>query len=214
VPTESSTQLSERELISRVLAGEREHFHELLRPYERAMYITAFSILRNQADTEEAVQEAVLKAMTHLGQLSDHAKFKGWLLQIATNEARLKRRSRHEKFFESLEEVHKDDKGHEFMPHDFADWREIPSETLERKEVRRAVAAALHKLPEIYREIFILRDVEDLNISECCEVLGISEQAVKVRLHRARLRIREELAPVFKANWFSRVFSFKGKKIW
>ncbi len=161
------------------------------------MYITAFS-----------------KAMTHLGQLSDHAKFKGWLLQIATNEARLKRRSRHEKLFESLDEFHRDDKDHAFMPHDFADWREIPCEALESKEVRQAVAAALHKLPHIYREIFVLRDVEDLKISECCEILGISEQAVKVRLHRARLRIREELAPVFKANWFSRVLSFKGKKIW
>jgi RNA polymerase sigma-70 factor (ECF subfamily) len=214
VPAESSTQLSERELISRVLSGERERFHELLRPYERAMFITALSILRNQADAEEAVQEAVLKAMTHLGQLSDYAKLKGWLLRIATNEARLKRRSRHEKLFESLEELQQEDKDHEFMPHDFADLREIPSETLERKEVRQAVATALHKLPEIYREIFILRDVEDLNISECCEVLGISEQAVKVRLHRARLRIREELAPVFKANWFSRALSFKRKKIW
>ena len=86
MPAESSTELSERELISQVLAGEREHFHELLRPYERAMYITAFSILRNQADAEEAVQEAVLKTMTHLGQPADHAKFKGWVLQIATNE--------------------------------------------------------------------------------------------------------------------------------
>ncbi len=66
----------------------------------------------------------------------------------------------------------------------------------------------------IYREIFIPRDAEDLSISQCREILGISEQAVKVRLHRARLRIREELAPVFKANWFSRVLSFKGKKLW
>jgi len=105
VPAESSTQLSERELISRVLSGEREHFHELSRPYERGMYITAFSILRNQADAEEAVQEAVLKAMTHLDQLSDLAKFKGWILQIATNEARLKRRSRDERLFECLEEL-------------------------------------------------------------------------------------------------------------
>jgi RNA polymerase sigma-70 factor, ECF subfamily len=69
VPAESNTQLLERELISQVLAGERDHFHELLRPYERAMYIAAFSILRNQTDAEEAVQEAVLNAMTHLGQL-------------------------------------------------------------------------------------------------------------------------------------------------
>ncbi len=213
MPAESSTQLSELELIARVRAGQREYFHELVRPYERAIYIAAIAILRNQADAEEAAQETVVKAMTHIDQLSDPGKFKGWLLQIATNEARLKRRSRHEALFDSLDEMPEgSDDG--FMPHDFADWREIPSETLERKEVRQAVATALHKLPEIYREIFILRDVEELSISECCGILAISEQAVKVRLHRARLRMRDELAPVFKANWFSRVLSFKGKKLW
>ncbi len=213
MPAESSTQLTEKELIARVLAGQRELFHELVRPYERAIYIAAFAILRNQADAEEAAQETVVKAMTHLSQLSDLTKFKGWLLQIATNEARLKRRSRHDALFDSLDEMQPGpDDG--FMPRDFADWREIPSETLERKEVRQAVAGALHKLPEIYREIFILRDVEELSTSECCEILGISEQAVKIRLHRARLRIREELAPVFKSNWIGRVLSFKGKKLW
>ncbi len=213
MPAESSTQLTEKELIARVLAGQRELFHELVRPYERAIYIAAFAILRNQADAEEAAQETVVKAMTHLNQLSDLTKFKGWLLQIATNEARLKRRSRHDALFDSLDEMQPGpDDG--FVPRDFADWREIPSETLERKEVRQAVARALHKLPEIYREIFILRDVEELSTSECCEILGISEQAVKIRLHRARLRIREELAPVFKSNWIGRVLSFKGKKLW
>lgn len=213
VPAVSSTQRSEREQIAQVLAGQRDSFHELVRPYERAIYITAFLILRNQADAEEAAQETVVKAMTHLHQLSDPTKFKGWLLQIATNEARLKRRSRHDGLYDSLDEMQQGlDDG--FMPHDFADWRDIPSETLERKEVRQAVAMALHKLPEIYREIFILRDVEGFSISECCEMLRISEEAVKVRSHRARLRIREQLAPVFKANWLSRVLSFKGKKLW
>ncbi len=199
-------------MIDRVLAGKRECFHDLVRPYERAIYVTAFAVLRNQADAEEAAQEAVLKAMTHLHQLTDPAKFKGWLLQIAANEARLKRRSRRDALYESID-VEEGPDG-DFMPRDFADWREIPSETLERKEVRQAVATALAKLPEIYRQIFILRDVEELSISECREILGISEEAVKVRLHRARLRIREELAPVFTANWFRRTFSFKGKKPW
>ena len=213
MPAESSAQLSEKEIIACVLAGQREYFHELVRPYERAMYLAAFAILRNQADAEEAAQETVVKAMTHLDQLSDSTKFKGWLLQIATNEARLKRRSRHDALYDSLDEMQQgSDDG--CMPHDFADWRDIPSETLERKEIRQAVAGALHKLPEIYREIFILRDVEELSISECCGILGISQEAVKARSHRARLRIREELTPVFKANWFSRVLSFKGKKLW
>lgn len=198
--------------MDRVLAGQRECFHDLVRPYERSIYITAFAVLRNQADAEEAAQEAVLKAMTHLHQLSDPAKFKGWLLQIAANEARLKRRSRREELYDSID-IEESSDGN-FMPRDFADWREIPSETLERKEVRQAVAKSLARLPEIYRQIFVLRDVEELSISECCEILGISEEAVKVRLHRARLRIREELAPVFRANWFSRVLSFKGKRPW
>jgi len=211
----SSTQLSEQELIFRVLAGKRECFHELVRPYERAMYITAFALLRNQADAEEAVQEAVLKAMTHLDQLSAPEKFKGWLLKTTANEARLKWRARHDSLFDSLDEIQRDDRLEDgFMPRDFADWREIPSEVLERKEIRQAVVRALHTLPGIYRETFLLRDVQGLSVSECCEVLGISEQAVKVRLHRARLRMREELAPVFKTRWLRRVFSFRGRKPW
>jgi RNA polymerase sigma-70 factor, ECF subfamily len=211
----TSTQLSEQELIARVLAGKRECFHELVRPYERAMYITAFALLRNQADAEEAVQEAVLKAMTHLDQLTTPAKFKGWLLKTTANEARLKWRARHSALFESLDEAQRNDMGDDgFMPRDFADWREIPSDTLERKEIREAVVQALRKLPPIYREAFILRDVNELSVSECSEVLGISEQAVKVRLHRARLRMREEMTPAFKTGWFRRVLSLRGTKPW
>lgn len=211
---ESRAGIPEKELIAQILAGNREHFHELVGPYEHAIYITAFAVLRNSADAEEAAQETVLKALTHLNQLSDPAKFKGWLLQIATNEARLKRRSRHDALFESFDEMHGQNAEDGFMPRDFADWRDIPSETLERKEIRRALMNALYKLPVIYREIFVLRDVEDLSVIECCQILGVSEEVVKVRLHRARLRIREELAPVFKANWFSRVLPFRGKKSW
>lgn len=86
--------------------------------------------------------------------------------------------------------------------------------SIQAGEVRQAAAQALQKVPEIYREIFVLRDVEELSVAECCEILGISEEAVKVRLHRARLRIREELAPVFRTGWFSRVLSFRGKRLW
>lgn len=204
---------SEPEIIDRILRGERQLFHDLVRPYERAVYVTAYAILRHREDAEEAAQETILKALTHLNQLTNRGKFKPWLLHIALNEARLKRRDDHGGLFESIEDDETDGQGM-FMPRDYADWRELPSEALERKEVRAAIRDALQKLPAIYREVFVLRDVEELSTGQCAQALSISEQAVKVRLHRARLRMREDLAPVFKKNWLERFVSFKGKKPW
>jgi RNA polymerase sigma-70 factor (ECF subfamily) len=206
-------QHAEKDLIARVLAGQREYFHDLVRPYERAVYLIALAMLGNRADAEEAAQETVLKTMLHLDQLDDPAKFKSWLLQIATNEARLKRRSRHEALFDSLDSTEGGNDS-EFTPRDFADWREDPSEALERSEVRSALARALEKLPDRYREIFVLRDIEELSIEQCGRILGVTNETVKVRLHRARLRIREQSAPLFRKTGFFRRFSFRGKKPW
>jgi RNA polymerase sigma-70 factor, ECF subfamily len=204
---------SEPELIERIIRGERQLFHHLVRPYERAVYVAAYAVLRRHEDAEEAAQEAMIKALAHLNQLTNPVKFKPWLLHIAVNEARLKRRRSHASLFESIEDGSTAD-GEMFMPRDFADWREIPSEILERKETRTAISAALEKLPLIYRDVFVLRDVEQLSTGECAESLGISEQAVKVRLHRARLRMREELAPIFRKSWLERLISLRGKKPW
>lgn len=203
---------TERELIARILKGERRLFHDLVRPYERAAYLTSFSLLRNHADAEEAAQEAMIKAFMHLGQLSDPGKFKQWLLRIAANEARLKWRNKHSSLFEALETNEHEDSG--FMPRNLADWREDPLEIMERQEVREKVALALKGLPEIYREIFVLRDVEQLSAHDCAEIAGISEQLVKVRLHRARLMMRERLAPIFKKPWLDRILPGKGRKPW
>ncbi len=199
-----SAQAAEVDLISRVLKGERRFFHELVRPYERAVFVTIFSILRSREDAEEAAQETMLKALTRLHQLQSPEKFKGWLMQIALNEARLKRRSRRDHLYESLDEEREGEEG-SYQPRDLADWREIPSQTLERKEIREAVAKALKELSPIYREIFVLRDVQQLAVSECAQMLGISEQAVKVRSHRARMQMREKLTPVFKKRWIDRL---------
>jgi RNA polymerase sigma-70 factor, ECF subfamily len=204
---------SEPELIERIVRGERQLFHELMRPYERAVYVAAYAVLRRHEDAEEAAQETMIKALVHLNQLTDPVKFKPWLLHIAVNEARLKRRQSHSSRFESIEDGSTAD-GEMFMPRDFADWREIPSEILERKETRAAIRAALEKLPLIYRDVFVLRDVEQLSTGECAESLGISEEAVKVRLHRARLRMREELAPIFRKSRLERLMSLRGKKPW
>lgn len=215
-PVTSGTDLHEenrdRALIERILRGERKLFHDLVHPYERGLYLAANAVLRNHADAEDAVQEAMLKAFTHLSQLASPEKFKSWLFRIAVNEARLKRRNSHGHLFEPLEA--EDSKETEFMPRNFADWRENPVETMERTEIREAVSRALESLPEIYREIFVLRDVQELTGAECAEILGVSAEVVKVRLHRARLTIREKLAPTFKLRWYERVFPGKGRKPW
>lgn len=106
------------------------------------------------------------------------------------------------------------DEDGEYTPRDFADWREIPSEALERKEVRQKLADALSSLDRKYREVFVLRDVEQLNIQETAEALGISVASVKTRLLRARLMLRDLLAGGWDRGWFSRLPFEKGTKPW
>jgi RNA polymerase sigma-70 factor (ECF subfamily) len=210
----NSVESDEANLIRGVRAGRKELFYELIRPYERAIYLTAFSILRNQADAEEVAQETMLKAFSHLDQLRSDEKFKGWLLLIAVNEARMRRRKDHQHLFESIEDEAVETEEGDFMPHQFADWREIPSEALDKREIRSAVQKALDGLPQKYREVFVLRDVQHLSVEETSKALGLSTSAVKTQLHRARLQIREQLVPVFGKRWSDRLPFLKGRKPW
>jgi len=187
---------SEPDLIARVQAGQAEAFYELVRPYERAVFLSALSLTRNDADAEEVAQEAMLKAFKYIGGFRREAKFSTWLIQIAINEAKMKIRKNRRHLYESIEEPQMSDDG-DYIPKDFADWREIPSEALERKELRDALASALNSLPEKYRTVMMLRDVQQLSIAETAQVLGISEANVKTRLSRARLQMRDALAPGF-----------------
>src|SRR5438477_5624797 len=168
-PAEKS---NEEMLIRRIRGGEHELFYELIRPYERRVYAAAYAILRNEADAEDAAQEAMLKAFKHLGQFRAESKFSTWLIQITVNEARMRKRKGHAHLMEPIID-HKDEEGN-YIPHEFADWREIPSETLERKEVREKLAEALSTLGEKYREVFVLRDMQHLSIEETARMLGIS----------------------------------------
>jgi RNA polymerase sigma-70 factor (ECF subfamily) len=193
---------SEAELIRRVLAGQHEVFYKLVHPYEGAVFMVARGILRNGADAEEAAQEAILKAFTNLAKFRGDSKFSTWLLRIATNEALMKLRKEHRKLFDSLQEEHEDGEGR-YVPREFADWREIPSVTLLRKELRTALSRALAALPLKYRLIFILRDVQHFTIAETAEALGISAGLVKTRLLRARLQMRDALGPGMDGRWAS-----------
>src|SRR5882724_5259726 len=137
-------QWNEETLIRRIRDGEHDLFYELIRPYERRVYATAFAILRNEADAEDAAQEAALKAFKNIRQFRGEAKFSTWLIQITLNEARMRKRREHVHMMEPIAD-RQDDEGN-YTPRDFADWREIPSETLERKEVREKLAEALASL--------------------------------------------------------------------
>ena len=205
-------RFNEETLIRRVREGEHELFYELIRPYERRVYSAALSILRNEADAEDAAQEAMLKAFKHIGQFRAEARFSTWLIQITVNEARMWRRKEHAHLIEPIVD-HEDAEGN-YTPRDFADWREVPSETLERKEVREKLVEALESLGQIYREVFVLRDMQHLSIDETAKTLGISTASVKTRLLRARLMLRDLLAPGLGGSWSTRLHFAKGTKPW
>jgi RNA polymerase sigma-70 factor (ECF subfamily) len=203
---------SEHSLISRICNGESSLFAELVKPYERRVYVTALALLRNEADAQDVAQEAILKAFANLRQFRGESRFSTWLIQITVNEARMRQRKQHADLFEPIAES-QDEEG-AYTPRDFADWREIPSEALERSEVRALLVKALASLAQKYREVFLLRDVEHMSIEETAQVLGISIAGVKTRLLRARFMLRDLLAPALADGWFSRAPFGKGSKPW
>ena len=209
-PEPGSTR--EQELIAQVQRGQSELFYELVRPYERRVYRAAMAILRNETDAEDAAQEAMLKALANIRKFRGESRFSTWLIQITVNEALMRRRRERTRMTEAIEDRRQEEG--EYTPRDFADWREIPSEVLERKEVRQKLAEALSSLDPKYREVFVLRDMEQLNIQETAEVLGISVASVKTRLLRARLMLRDLLAGGWERGWFSRLPFEKGTKPW
>jgi len=195
-----SLETRESELVQQAGTGCREAFYRLVHPCERALFAAAMGILNNEADAEEAAQEAVLKAFTNIGRFRGESKFSTWIIQICINEARLKIRKARKHLYESIDEPENWEDG-DYFPRDFADWREIPSEALERKELRDALQRTMASLPEKYREVLILRDIQHLSIEETAQMLGIGPGNVKTRLLRARLQMRDALAPGIDGNW-------------
>jgi len=191
--TGTSQNRDEAQIIASILGGNTHEFHDLIRPHERSVYIMALSLLQNEADAEDAAQEAFLKAFRNLAKFRGEAKFGTWLVSITLNEARSRLRSKRNTKMESLDEPPEGQEN--ISPALLRDWREIPSEALERKEVRLLLQEAISNLPLIYREVFLLRDVEELSVKESAETLGISIASVKVRLHRARMMLQKKLVP-------------------
>ncbi len=186
----------ERELISRILNGERDLFHELIRPYERIVYLTAYAVLKNGAESEDVAQESIVKSYRALASFRGDSKFSTWLVSIVMNEARGHLRKVNRMNLESLDEMSLE--GGDYTPAFLTDWREVPLEALENKELAAKIEEAIQDLPATYREVFILRDRDELSLDVIAGMLGISTGLVKVRLHRARMFLQKKLAPYLK----------------
>ena len=176
--------LDDAEVVRRVLAGEAALFEVLMRRYNQRVYRAMRSLLRDEREVEDAMQQAWLSAYSHLGQFEGAAAFSTWLTRIALNEAlaRVRQRSR----LTPLERVPEEDDG-------MRSPREDPERRAADRELAVMVEEAVDGLPVHYRSVFMLREIEGMSTSEAAAVLGVSEDVVKVRLHRARVALRDAL---------------------
>jgi RNA polymerase sigma-70 factor (ECF subfamily) len=194
MPARRSVSDDDLPIVDRVLAGDTEAFTELVRRNERRVYRTTLAITRNPEDAEDAMQETFLKAYQHLAEFQRTSRFTTWLTRIAINEGL--QRVRRRRPTESLDELVSAEE--EMMPRQVRDWQDNPEELYAKQEIREFVEEAIHSLPPLYRVAFILRDVEEVSTEEAAEVLGVSIPALKSRVLRARLMVRELLAKRFQ----------------
>ena len=184
----------EADCIRHILAGEKHLFHELIRPCERGVYLMLLGLLRNEAEAEDAAQDTAIKVFQNLHNFRGDSQFRTWVLSIARNEGLGRLRKQATRREDSLE-ADTDEQTGDYTPAILTSWREIPSEALQRKELGAMLRAAIDELPPIYRNVVLLRDIEEMDVRETAAVLGIADGAVKVRLHRARALLQKHLAP-------------------
>ena len=180
-------------LVDRALAGDTEAFEDLVRRHECRVYRTALALTGNPADAEEALQDAFLSVFQHLREFRRDSRFTTWLTRIAINAALQKIRRRRENV--SLDDPEASEAL--FMPQRFESWRENPERLYAAEETRRIIEEAIASLPPAYRVVFVLRDVAEMDTVEAAEVVGLTIAALKSRLLRARLMMREALAARF-----------------
>lgn len=208
------TTVNDLELVERARAGDTDAFYALVRQYQRTVYWAAFGLLGNSADAEEISQETFLKCFQHLDQFRGDSRFSTWLTQIALNEARQRLRKQRPALYDSLEAADTSDENRSWLPRFLADWRENPEQQYAGEELRRIVTKAVESLPPIYRTVLLLRDLEQMSNEEVAQALGLSLPAMKSRLLRARLQLRDKLAPHFRRGWRLRLpwFGKRGRR--
>jgi RNA polymerase sigma-70 factor, ECF subfamily len=183
-------------LVQAAKAGDVSAFEQLVKRYDRNVFRIAQHITQNREDAEDVVQDAFLKAYENLEQFQGQSKFYTWLVRIAVNEALMKLRRRRPERMVSLDEEVKTEE--DSIPREVADWSPNPEQLYSQSELRDILSKTIQGLPPSFRTVFVLRDVEGLSTEETAEALDLSIPAVKSRLLRARLQLRERLNRYFK----------------
>ncbi len=199
VPLQTMTQtgtFDESALVQRAKRGETEAYSELVRKYENKVFRLAKNITQNDEDAEDVLQDAFVKAYEHLDDFHEQSKFYTWLVRIAVNEALMRLRKRKTDRTVPLDEPV--DTGEETVVREIAVWDDNPEEKYGTTEIRRILDEAIQSLKPAFRTVFQLRDIEELSTEETAQLLGLSIPAVKSRLLRARLQLREKLTRAFK----------------
>ena len=196
MPVTSQTGTDESVLLAQSRRGDTRAFAELVRRYEGKIFRLAQHITQNREDAEDVLQETFMKAYEHLDQFKGDSKFYTWIVRIAVNQALMKLRRRKTDKSVSLDE--QIDTGEDTIVREIAAWDEDPEQQFSREELGSILDRAIQSLEPPYRSVFVLRDIDELSTEETAEALGLSVPAVKSRLLRARLQLREKLTRYFK----------------
>ena len=192
----SPSSVDESALVAKAQAGDTAAFGDLVSRYQNKIYRLAKHITQNDEDAEDVLQEAFLKAYEHIGGFQGNSKFYTWIVRIAVNEALMKLRKRKTDRTVPLDEPV--DTGEEMVNREIAVWEDNPEQRYSQEEMQQILNEAVQDLKPDFRTVFVLRDIEELSTEETAESLGISVPAVKSRLLRARLALREKLTRKFK----------------
>jgi len=195
-PVPSQAGFDEAPFVAQARKGDDRAFAELVKRYEAKIFRLAQHITQNREDAEDVLQETFLRAYEHLDQFQGNSKFYTWIVRIAVNQALMKLRRRRTDKSVSLDESI--DTGEDTVTREIAAWDEDPEQRFSREELGEILDSAIQTLAPAYRSVFLLRDVDDLSTEETAEALGLSVPAVKSRLLRARLQLREKLTRYFK----------------
>ncbi len=196
MPVSSQTGADESTLVAQSRQGDTVAFGELVRRYEAKIFRLAQHVTQNREDAEDVLQETFMKAHEHLDQFQGNSKFYTWIVRIAVNQALMKLRRRKTDKSVSLDEAI--DTGEDTIVREIAAWDENPEQRFSREELGAILDMAVENLEPPYRSVFVLRDIEELSTEETADALGLSIPAVKSRLLRARLQLREKLTRYFK----------------
>ncbi len=194
----------ESELIAAILAGEAQFYHQLIRPYERIVYMMSLSCMKNERDAEDVAQETFIRAFRDLSGFRGDSKFSTWLIGIAIDETRNRLRQVASIRIASFDGLETQEMS--MSPALLRDWQELPCDVVEREEVRSLLQEAIGRLPGVYQQVFLLHDEEERDVNEVAQILHMNASLVKVTLHRARMILQRLLAPKL------RVIKYPSKK--